>query len=385
MSLWTNPSQERCTTVISNVTSELSNYARIKISSLFNPGYDLREILVFPGMEYIIKYYDTKLGTVKNLVGLVEAIYGEGDRIEPCIQFKYREDNKSCTVECKSCVRACSNKSNPKSIPICNCVLNPPRSDKYESPITVYIPINNIIDIRFNRENMDPNDKPKHERGTRVMILGISATMVKAIVIHLEFFDDCLEDAVKYVDLAVGNIYDIAYLSKRDNTIYEVRGKLESIHEFIDEPGKNGKGFVRETVGCNNEIITSRTSKKDFMEAHPVKKVKLIFDTSEDFSGHYTTIILDSIRDCKYVSGDASSETEGDIVENVCACCSHNSGTCKPETCGHFRPHKPKPEGKCYLLGDYKVSVNGDKVSVNSKESKFDVDLGEVLKFYLGV
>lgn len=384
MSLWTNPSQERSTSLINNVTTELSNYARITISAMVDPSYGSKEVLVFPGMEYIIKYYDTKLGVIKNLVGLVEAVYGENEQVEPCIWFKYKETNESCTVECKSCNRACSSKNNAKSIPICNCVLNPPKSDKYTTPVTAYIPVRNILDIKFNRENMSPMEEAKRERGTRVMILGISATTVQAIVIHLEFFDDCLEDAVKYVDLSVGNIYNVVYLSKRDNTIYEFRGKLESIQEFIDEPCKNGKGFVRETVECGNSVISSKASKKDFMEAPPVKKVKLIFDTSEDFSGHYTTITLDSIRDCSYESGDASPDLDEDTAA-ICACCSHNTGICKPNSCGHFRPHKPKPEGKCYLLGDYKVLVDGDKIIVDSKEKKFDLDMSEVLKFYLGV
>ena len=385
MSLWTNPSQERSASLISNVTSEISNYARIKISALVDPGYASREVIVFPGMEYIIKYYDTKLGVIKNLTGLVKAVYGKDEGVEPCIWFKYKENSESCTVDCKSCNRACSSKSNAKSIPICNCVLNPPRADKYTDPIVEYIPVQNLLDIRFTRENMSPTEEAKRERGTRVMILGISATTIQAIVIHLEFFDDCLEDAVKYVDLKVGNIYDVAYLSKRDDTIYEIRGKLESIQEFIDEPAKNGKGFVRETVGCDNSVITSKISKRDFMDAPPVKKIKLIFDTSEDFSGCYTTITLDSIRDCKFVSGDGAPEVDEDTAKTVCACCSHNNGTCKPSTCGHFKPNKPKPEGKYYMFGDYKVLVDGDKIMVDSKDKKFDLDMSEVLKFYLGI
>lgn len=383
MSLWTNPSQERSTSLINNVTSEICDYARIKISSLVDPGYASREVLVFSGMEYIIKYYDTKLGVIKNLTGLVKAVYGKEQGVEPCIWFKYREDSESCTVDCKSCNRACSSKSNAKSIPICNCVLNPPSTDKYKDPIVEYIPIRNILDIRFNRENMSPNGEPKRERGTRVMILGISATVVQAIVIHLEFFDDCLEDAVKYVDLKVGNVYDVAYLSKRDDTIYEIRGKLESIQEYIDEPTKNGKGFVRETTGFGNGVISTKTNKRDFMDAPPVKKIKLIFDTSEDFTGCYTTITLDSIRDCKFVSGVGDADNNENTT-SVCACCSHNDGTCKPSTCGHFKPNT-KPEGKCYMIGDYKVLVDGDKIMVDSKDKKFDLDMSEVLKFYLGI
>lgn len=383
MSLWTNPSQERSANLINNVSSEISNYARIKISALVDPGYASKEVLVFPGMEYIIKYYDTKLGVIKNLTGLVEAVHGDSDHVEPCIQFKYKDE--SCTVECKSCDRACSNKSSARSIPICNCVLNPPRADKYSTPIkTEYIPIINILDIRFNRDNMSLTEEAERERGTRIMILGISATTVKAIIIHLEFFDDCLEDAVKHVDLSVGNIYDIAYLSKRDDTIYEIRGKLESIQEFIDEPAKNGKGFVRETVGCGNSVIGSKINKHDFMKAPPVKKVKLIFDTSEDFSGCYTTINLDSIRDCSYISRDGAPEIDEDI-STICGHCSHNDGNCVPHTCGHFKPNKPKPEVKCYMLGEYKAFVDGDKIMVDSRDKKFDLDMTEVLKFYLGI
>lgn len=384
MSLWTNPSQERSTDLINNVATDISNYARIKISALAGTNYgSSREVLIFPGMEYTIKYYDTELGVIKNLTGLIEAIYGEKEKVESCIQFKYKEDDKSCTLECKSCNKACSNKNNAKSIPICNCVLNPPRSGKYTSPIIAYIPVRNILDIRFNRENMSPMEEAKRRRETKVMILGISATTIQSIIIHLEFFDDCLEDAVKYIDLSVGNIYDIAYLSKKDDTIYEVRGKLESIQEFIDEPCKGGKGFVRETVGCCNNVISSKRSKKDFMESPPVKKVKLIFDTSEDFSGQYTTITLDSIRDCRYVS-ENNSDNKTDDVASICSCCSHNTGSCKPDSCGHF--HKPKPEGKCYILDNYKVFVDGDKITAYDQDNnRVNLDMNEVLRFYFGV
>ena len=372
MSLWTNPSQERSTSLINNVTSEISNYIRIKISSLVDLGCASREVLVFPGMEYIIKYHDTKLGIIKNLTGLVEAVYGESEGVEPCILFKYREDSKFCTEDCKLCNRTCSRKINSKSIPICNCVLNPPKSDKYTNPVVEHIPVRNILDIKYNRENMSPMEEVKRKGGTRVMILGISATTIQAIVIHLEFFDDCLENAVKYVDLKVGNIYDVTYFSKRDKTIYEIRGKLESIQEFTDEPAKNGKGFVRETVGCCNGIISSKINKKDFMEAPPVKRVKLIFDTSENFCGEYNTILLDDIRDCSLITGDdvsniGNNSTDDIEVNNQCSCRHYDDNT------------------KSYIFDNYKVLIDGDKVTIDGNGDKLNIDMSELIKFYLGI
>ena len=339
-------------------------------------------------MEYIIKFYDTGLGIVRNITGLVENIYNESSAVEPCIQIKYIE-NESCTVECKSCTRSCVNKNNNKAIPICNCVLNPPSSTKYKSPINIYIPMVNILDIKFNRENMSPSKGLKHERGTKVMILGISATAIKAIVIHLEFFDDCLEKAVKYVDLAVDNVYDLSYLSKKSNSIFEIRGKLISIQECVGEPCKNGKGFVREIICPDNSIVSNCTEgcKKDFMKAPPVKKIKLTFDTSEDFSGYYETITLDSIRDCELVSDDTTPDSDANEEVSTVTCTCSNNNACTTPTCEYYKnsPCCSKSDNTSYLIGDYKIIVDGDKIKVDNNGEKSDIDMSEVLKFYFGV
>lgn len=385
MSLWSNPSLERSVSLINNVSSEIGYFARLSISPLEIPNNGHKEVIVFPGMEYYIRYYDTKLGAIKNIVGLVEDVYDKHSYVEPCFKIRYIQ-NESCTIECKSCNRNCSNKNSNKSIPICNCILNPPDSSKYKSPNVIYIPIKNIIDISANRENITPNRSFGNERGTKVMILGISATTLKSIVIHMEFFDDCIEKAVKYVDLEVCNIYDLSYISKRTNSVFETRGKLISIQECIGDPCKNGKGFVREIICPDNSII-SNTCKKDFMEAPPVKKIKLTFDTSDDFSGNYEIITLDSIRNCSLVSEDDQLQNTigGDVPTNVCTCPNCENNTCIPSE--YVYPENDcscNTNNQCYTIGDYKVVIDGDKVKVDNNGEKSDIEMSEILKFYFG-
>jgi hypothetical protein len=230
---------------------------------------------------------------------------------------------------------------------------------------------------------MSPNKDLKHKGETKVMILGISATTLKSIVIHLEFLDDSIDNAIKYVDLTANNVYDVAYFSHKDNATYEIQGKLISIHEYEDKPCKPGKGFVRETICHNNNVTIGRPNKKkDFMDAQPVKKVKLVFDTSEDFSGKYETILLEDIRDCKFVSGESTSEDS--ITSDSCNCCCHKTDSCTPDTCGHSIPHHTKH--KYYKVGDYSVTVCGDNIKMtDSNNNSTDITMDELLSFYLGV
>ena len=225
-------------------------------------------------------------------------------------------------------------------MPTCNCILNPPLNTDYDEPLVYFIPIANIIDIKYIGTQ---NDNKNKREDVHVMLLGISATMVKAIVLRLEFFDDAINDAVKYVEMKAGNIYDIAYEDK-DGTIYESRAKVIRIEEDPDgcECCKPGKGFVRENVGGNNIIYTSCCHhKNDFIQEPPVPLVKIIVDTSEDFSGRYETILLHEIRDCTLVSDESGNIPDIEpAVSDCCTNCAYKTDNCETNTCGHCIPPK---------------------------------------------
>lgn len=330
-------------------------------------------------MEYDFTFYDTTLMKLYSITGLVEDVY------EDQIKIKYIQNINSSSSK---------SMSTTEGMPNCNCVLSTPDLSKYEGPATIFIPIANIVNIRYKWTKNNVNIQDTTE--VRVMLLGVSATAIKAIIIRMAFFEDCLEEAVKLVDLKAGNIYDLVYES-RNGATYESRVKVMSIEDAADTTCKPGKGYVREHVGCGNSIYTDCSCSKDeFMTAPPVKKYKIVVDTSESFTGRYETIMLDAIRDCALVYdayGDPSSDVNTD--RDYCKHCSHKTHNCNPRHCGHFLPPPVKPGCDCesampktyvYSYNNMcKAVVSGEKVCITAGGRTTEVDLESLVKYYLGV
>ena len=279
-------------------------------------------------MEYQISFYDTSYGIRKILTGLVVDVY------EDQIKFKYVKEKN--IVDCKTCdnrnrCNKLNNNSQSSPMPSCNCILNPPDMSKYDDPKIYFIPISNIMDVSYIKGN-NPAEPPKHKGGTKVMILGISATVVKAIIIKLEIFDDNCDEAVKYVDMEVGGIYDISY--ELHNTIYESRVKVVAIRECESDHRHHNKhsSIVRENVCMNDNVYYdhhNRHDKADFMKEPPVRKIEITVDTSETFDGNLEVIMLDTIRDCTLIQppihNDIIYEDPSFRHESDCECgCSNN-------------------------------------------------------------
>lgn len=333
--------------------------------------------LIFPGMEYDFKFYDATYMKLYSISGLVEDVY------EDQIKIKYIKNNTS----------AISNNDIISDMSNCNCVLHTPDISRYEGPSIIFIPIANIVNIKCKwvTNNTSINDTTE----VRVMLLGVSATAIKAIIIRMAFFEDCLEEAVKFVDLKANNIYDLTYESK-DGAIYESRVKVISIEDAANTMCKPGAGFVREHVGCGNSVYTDCSCSKDeFMSAPPVKKYKIVVDTSETFTGRYETIMLDAIRDCDLVY-DANNDPSSDVnTEDFCSHCGHKTHNCNPKHCGHFLPPPVKPGCGCepampqtyvYTYNNmYKAVVSGDKVCITAEGNTVEMDLESLVKYYLGV
>lgn len=334
--------------------------------------------LIFPGMEYDFTFYDTTYMKLYSITGLVEDVY------EDQIKIKYIKNNTTT---------ASNSNTTANGMPNCNCVLHTPDLSKYEGPAIIFIPIANIVNIKYKwvANNASINDTTE----VRVMLLGVSATAIKAIIIRMAFFEDCLEEAVKFVDLKANNIYDLTYESK-DGAIYESRVKVISIEDAANTMCKPGAGFVREHVGCCNSVYTDCSCSKDeFMSAPPVKKYKIVVDTSETFTGRYETIMLDAIRDCALVY-DANNDPSSDVnTEDFCSHCGHKTHNCNPKHCGHFLPPPVKPGCGCepampqtyvYTYNNmYKAVVSGDKVCITAEGNTVEMDLESLVKYYLGV
>lgn len=408
--------------------SKLLSYLNLSLSNYSNTNK--KQILVFNNMEYQITYYNPYLGSKQTVTGLVVGVW------EDKIKIKYAEDKTvKVTRDCSTCTNlSCtkrtveynsSSTNSTSSNCTCNCIYNSSNIDtsKYDDPQVFFIPVANILDISYSKNNSitssTNNTESDGEGEVHVMLLGISATTIKAIVVRLEFFDDNIEEAVKYVDLEVGGIYDLSYECIHKQTIYESRVKIVKIeecennhehycccgHHDIEDDNyyqdhKPGRGFVRENVGFNNSVYIyhdCRNTKDDYMQAPPVRKIKITVDTSEAFEGRYETIMLDSIKDCRLIANPDGSEPDYSQIpdESHCKNCEYKTDNCDPCDCIHclpIPPVRPRPGHGCgggtyeYIYDNkYKATVSGEKVQIYAKGETIDLDLDSLIKFYLGV
>lgn len=389
--IWTNPSVERSFIQLSVTDATLVDYMKLNVK---NGNSSPKDISIFQGFEYFFSFYDANYGTIRSIKALVTDVYSDQ------IKVKYKPSKENDKIDCNICKKRdrCDAKRGRKvpqsPMPTCNCILNPPLNTNYDEPIVYFIPVANLIDVKYIGTQND-DDKNKRE-DVHVMLLGISATMVKAIILRLEFFDDAINDAVKYVEMKAGNIYDIAYEDK-DGTVYESRAKVIRIEE--DPHGceccKPGKGYVRENVGGNNIIYTSCCHHKDdFMQEPPVPLVKIIVDTSEDFEGRYETILLHTIRDCTLVSDESGDVPDEPTIPDCCANCIYKTDDCEMSTCGHCIPPKPPKDCGCvdepeytynYEKNTMKAVIKGEKVDLFVQGQKTEITLDSLVKFYLGL
>lgn len=378
MSLISNPETKR---IILNSGVDTNLLYCLKVSMTNADNGVITNTIIFPNMEYDLTFFDSTHAKLYTITALVEDVY------EDQIKVKYLKNNN-----CKKCSNnTTSSITTAQGMPNCSCILNPPDLSKYEGPTTFFIPIMNILNVRYR---WTPNNNHNDTSEVRVMLLGISATAVKAIIIRMAFFEDNLEEAVKLVDLKAGNIYDITYESN-DGATYESRVKVMNIEECPDTPCKPGKGYVREHVGCGNSVYTNcACSKDEFMSAPPMKKIRIIVDTSESFTGRYEAIMLDAIRDCTLVlEADGSDDEEFD--KDYCDCCEHKTAGCNHHDCGHYLPpHHNHNHGGCgstmtytyqYHHGACKAVITGDKVKITSCGKTCDINLEDLVKYYLGV
>lgn len=280
-----------------------------------------KTVYVFTDYEYEISFYDTNDGKRKTITGLVisvnEAINGNS------ITIKYIPEKTS-------------NSNNDADIsvnrgPGCGCLYNKPDISKYDSPVTIIIPVANITDINYvaGSNPITPN-KPK--KGVEVVLLGISAEFVRAVVINLKMIDDCADEAVKDVYLKVGGVYNIAYFDSNDKSMYELEGKLLSISETKNNVSNNSiihQTKRTEQCGLNNSIYNSgcncedcnSTDKDDYMNSDGLEnEVLLTFDCSSDFSSHYHTLKLSTVRDCTVIS-ETDVPTNGFVNNDTCCDC----------------------------------------------------------------
>lgn len=414
--IWSNPSLQR-NLILANGNSSSLMYC-LKLTQKNTSTNATQDIILFPNLEYSIKFYNANTGSLHSIICLIEDVYEDQIKVKYLNNSNTSSNNQSSTTkDCSKCNNtACksninynttsdTNNTSIGSMPTCGCILNPPDVSKYEGPVTLFIPIMNIVSAAYivssNNTESDKKEDTK-DGGLYIMLLGISATTLRAIVIRMAFFEDNMNEAVKFVDLKANGIYDLTY-EAADGAIYETRVKVKEIEEIDDGiPCKPGKGYVREHTGFGHGVYANSEccSKDEFMIQKPVKKVRIIVDTSEDFHGRYEAIMLDAIRDCVLVYDPDVDQSDDDVAEkSYCDCCEHKTPHCHPDYCGHFvpavrPPHnhgcKPGPGGHpntyVYTYDNmYKAVVKGERVQLNVRGEKTDITLDALIKYYLGV
>lgn len=282
-----------------------------------------KSIIVIPGYEYTINFYDSDSSGRKTITGLVSEVFGD-DKCNQYILLKYRETKE----DTKQVVGGCG------------CVVNKSSGD-YDDCIVKSIPIQVIFDIQYGGNNPFYQSCKCEENnscckgGWTTVLLGIDATLVKAVTINLKLLDDQCDNAVKLIEMKQNGIYEIAYCKPGTSTVYEFTGKLSSIEPIEDQTVGENTGIVHckccapnENVGVAGSIYTSSGYHCDldkFMsDIGPWMDVKLTFDTSEITDGTFDSINLSWIREIKDVTSEEDDNSEEDNPTNNCNCCANN-------------------------------------------------------------
>lgn len=297
--------------------------------------YQEYSLNVYPGNPYRVIWYDAPESKVMDVTGEITEV----DSTCLYLESVKAIDSDSCLCESR---------------------------EYLNKLITVYrvaIPVNNIYGIyEVKEEEIKAPPKPPRPRErsvTIVGVLGLSAEIVKSIVVRVRVYDD--DRAPTYeavpVDMKVGNVYNLSYFSRKDGSMYEVKGKLIDIKLMPKFEGDTKlNGYVRdempeEVCGMGNTIYDADHFHCLNKESPEGERIRFTFDTSEDFRGYYDHVWLKDIRNVDIVEGEEDTGFEEEVINNcphVATCPIINSG-CDCPTEPHHPPHyhqvPPPPHG----------------------------------------
>jgi len=360
---------------LSKIESSIVEHMELSLFKSTSDNRTLKKtVLIFPGYEYEISYFDFDTNQSMKVKGIVDAISGTAGNMSThtiTITYKNQPPKPPFKTDC--------DKEITQGLPNCGCILSKPDGAKYfNETTTVDISVANITDINYIKSGIGPKPPAPPRKMVKVVLLGISAEIVRAVVINLKMLEDDCKDAVRDVCMKTGGVYTVTYFSAKDRAIYEFNGKLIGIKE-TDQVPDSANCIVRKTerVGMTDSIyneceVCNSSDVDNYLEGCCIKKdVLLTFDTSIDFSGEYESIMLSWIRDCKVIS------EEPEIT---------------PPT-----PDDPdsddKPNCDCCCGKEIKMNVGGNQLTIDpakqSVELKTDTStesytLQEIMDFYFG-
>lgn len=269
-----------CYTCINGPTPSMREHL---VLSFYRDAYSTYDIVVEVGKMYQVKYYDASIQSYREITGLVEGISTE------TIVMTVTKVRDSAGNVC-----LCTNKD---------------KLAGYVSSETYYVPVANISSIM----EIDPNKPniPSERSKEFVAILGISSTVIHAIIVRLKIFNDDIQHTVTNVDMEVGRSYHVVYT--KDNSIFEIDGKLIKI-DMVSPTGNESMdyGYVRQdqVVGANNNVYDPSTYYYNLPKCNPDgDTVRFVFDTSKDFIGLTDCVMLRDIRNVIPLDGCGQSPT----------------------------------------------------------------------------
>ena len=369
-----------------NAESSIVQHVELSLYKSTSDNRTLKKtVFIFAGYEYEVTYYDTENNKVNKISGVITDFDVEASSIySQSITMMYwpKEEKDS---KCNPCIPPEEKPSEiVQGMPSCDCVLNKPDLSKYQGPETIEIPMNNLLDLNYLGSGKKPDLPKPMKKVVKVVLLGISAEICRAVVVNLKMLEDNQDNAVKEVNLKTGNVYTIAYLSQKDKCVYEFDGKLVSISETNDAPKQDTVVRTSEQVGLNDTIYNSCdicndiTDRDMYMACDCMKNdVRLTFDISVDFTGEYDSIMLSQIRDCTLIEEEGEPVTPVEPVEPS-----------KPDP-------KPDDNKSCCDACPGKVidltTSNNAKIEIDpkTKEVKYtsnsgtqNISLKEIMEFY---
>lgn len=265
---------------------------------------------IFIGKPYKITFYNSEIDGITKVTGKV-----------------IRMDNSNITIESMTAIDDY----------VCLCEHRRYLNDVIKV-YTAAIPITNIYSIKpVEEDDLIFPPRPKERTVTIVGVLGLSAEIVRSVVVRLRIYNDDRPPTYEAVpvDMAINNIYKVLYFNRKDGSMYEIIGRLVDIQEDLKFTADNKmNGFVRdetsppphcikdEILGYGNTIYDRDHFfglRKDNTEG---ERIYFVFDTSEDLSGTYDKVWLKDIRNVELVPVDTDNtdedSTEEDNTENNC-------------------------------------------------------------------
>ena len=261
-----------CYTCTNGPTAKSVEHIVLQFLSGDGSTYD---VPVYAGNVYKITYYDSAIQNIRTVTGMVTGT-----------------NTGTIAMEVMTVLDSAGN--------ICLCSHRDTLAG-FISAEYFYIPVQNISSIQqVDLNATDTTPTPSERSEEFVSILGISSTVIRAVIVRLKIFQDDVQHTVTPVDMVVGNSYHVTF--SKNHSVYELEGRLVRIEELGLYGNETAEcGYVRQD--SNTEVVGMNGNTYDPMYFYSLPKynpdgvrIRFVFDTSRDFIQRFDSVMLGDIR-----------------------------------------------------------------------------------------